>query len=275
MGDLTTVRRIVSYSVLSHLATGVALFPVAWLVAHWVIPASSVPESNQGLAETVFLLAFGVFVLGFTVRPFGSLLVGMEQMWITSVISQIGQLANVAVVVVSLSLGAGLYGLVGAAFVETLVQGGASYVAARRLLGGVFANPFRLDRAILKRMLRFAGWTQAVTFSRLVDRQAAPLFIGAWVSTATVGAYDVASRLAQQLRGAPLTLPGPLVPAAAGLHVRGDTRALHRMLLQGNRLVAFLTIGLAGYIVATAPLIIVVWLGKTYAEVVTIARSSA
>ena len=85
-GELETVRRITAYGVLSHLVFGLAFTPVAWYLAPWVVGLANMPASEQDLARNVFFLTFLVFVLGSTVRPLGKLLIGLEQMWITSVI---------------------------------------------------------------------------------------------------------------------------------------------------------------------------------------------
>jgi O-antigen/teichoic acid export membrane protein len=42
-------------------------------------------------------------------------------------------------------------------------------------------------------------------------------------------------------------------------------------MLQGNRLLALMTLGIAGFVLATAPLIMTVWLGRTYPHVALIA----
>ncbi len=134
-GDIESVRRIVSYSVLSHACVGLVLVAVAYGTARALLPHTTVPEHQQSLAQTIFVLMACVSAFGFMLRPFASLIIGLERMWITAVISQVGQVAYAATVIALLSLGAGLYGLVGASLVLATVQGGSSYFVARRLMG--------------------------------------------------------------------------------------------------------------------------------------------
>ena len=67
--EFDVVRRIVSYGVLSHLAAGLVLSPLAWLIAREVLPHVHVSRPLLGTAETLFPLVFAYFFgRYFTVR---------------------------------------------------------------------------------------------------------------------------------------------------------------------------------------------------------------
>ena len=94
------------------------------------------------------------------------------------------------------------------------------------MLGRVFGNPRKLDRSVIRNMVRFAGWTQTVSFANLATAQAAPLFVGAWVNVASVGSYDIGNRLAFQVRGLPATLGDRCFPPLPGFTREAIPRAL-------------------------------------------------
>jgi O-antigen/teichoic acid export membrane protein len=268
--ELAVVRRIVSYSVLSHAAAGVVLTPLAWIAGRAILPHLNISPDLVHTGEVLFPLVFAYIFFAGATGPLGMLLIGLERLWMTSIATFASQLAYAAMVVVLLSQGAGLYGLLAATAFQAGFQGITFYAIGKRLIGRVFGNPFALDRSLVKEMLKFGGWLQTSGVATVVNRQADAVVIGTWVNVASVAYYDIGNRIAQLARTLPLTLLGPLLPAVAGIHAQGDDKRLARTVLQGNRLLSLLTLGMAGYVVATAPLIMSVWLGRNYPHVVTI-----
>jgi O-antigen/teichoic acid export membrane protein len=269
--ELDVVRRIVSYGMLSRIALGVLLCPLAWLLGRGLLPHAGISDSLLGEAKTLLPLVLGYFFLSAGVRLLSALLIGFERTWLVALITLVSQLVYAALVVVFLLAGLELYGLLIAAGIQSILQGVACYAFAKRLIGQVFGNPFALRRELIVEMLKFGGWTQVTALSALVNRQTDAIVIGSFLSVRSVGLYDIGNRIAQLTRTLPLTLLGPLLPATARMHAQRDDKRIARTLLQGNRLLALMSLGIAGFIVATAPLIMTVWLGRRYPDVATIA----
>ena len=148
--------------------------------------------------------------------------------------------------------------------------GRAYYLTGRRLIGRVFGNPFALERPVRREFLRFGGWFQVNNVSRIVNLQTDAILIATFVDVRSVGYYGVGSKIADLVRILPLTLLGPLLPAATGIHAEGDERRIATTVRQGSRVTGLLTLGLGGFVVATSPLIMEVWLGRSYPDVPTI-----
>jgi O-antigen/teichoic acid export membrane protein len=266
-GELDVVRRIVSYGVLWHVVAGLALTPVAWIVGDVVLPHVHISRELLGTAKNLFPMILAYVFFAGAVRPLASLLIGLERMWMTSLTTLLSQALYAVFVVVLLSQGAGLYGLLAAAVLQTGLQATAYYLTCRRVVGQVFGNPFALDRRVVKEMVKFGGWQQGTAIAALVNRQTDGIVIGTWINVSSVGLYDIGIRVAGLIRTLPLTLLGPLFPAAASIHAQDDHKRLARTVLQASRLLGLLTIGMAGFVFATAPLIVIVWLGRAYPHV--------
>jgi O-antigen/teichoic acid export membrane protein len=269
-GEMGVVRRIVSYGVVWHLVAAVALTPVALLVAYLVLPHLSISDELLDTARTVFLLTFAFGLLAAATRPIWALVVGLERMWMTSVATLTSQLLYAVVMVTLLSQGTGIYALPIAALVQTAFQGLAFYLTGRHLIGRVFGNPFALERPVRRELLRFGGWFQVNNVSRVVNQQTDAILIAGFVDVRSVGYYGIGSKIADLVRILPLTLLGPLLPAATGIHAEGDQQRVASTVRQGGRLVGLLTLSLAGFVVATSPLIMEAWLGRNYPHVPTI-----
>jgi O-antigen/teichoic acid export membrane protein len=269
--ELDVVRRIVSYGVLGHLLAGIVLTPLAWLAARALIPHLDLSSDLRPTAITLFPLMVAYSFLAGALYPFGALLIGLERMWITSLVTLASQLLYAVAIIVLLSLGTGLYGLLLATVLQSAAQGVTYFVVGRRLVGRVVGNPFALGRGPIMEMIRFGAWLQVTRLAGFVNRETDRIVIGSWLSVATAGLFDIGDRIAQLVRTLPLTLLGPLLPMAAGIYSQGDEKRLARTVRQASRLLGLLAIGMAGFVLATAPLIMTVWLGRTYPDVVWIA----
>jgi O-antigen/teichoic acid export membrane protein len=270
-GELGVVRSIVSYGVLSHLAVGAVLSPLAWLAAHTLLVHLSISSSLLDTAQKLFPLAFLYVFFTWATRPLAALLIGLERLWVTSAVSTVGQLVYAAVVVTLLSRGVGVYALVAGAFAQTGLESVVYYVAGRRLIGRVFGNPFALRRQLLREMLSFGGWFQVTALANLVNYETDAIVIGSWLGVAPVGLYAIGTRIAQLVRMIPLALLSPLLPAVAALHSQGDEAGIFAAVVRGSRLVGLLTVSTCGFVLATAPLIVEAWLGRSYNHVAFVA----
>lgn len=265
--EFETVRQIVSYGALTHLAVGAVLTPLVWVGGRALLPHLQISRPLVGTAETLFPFVFAyVFFAGAT-RPLAALMIGLERMWMMTVTTFASQFVYAASVIALLHNGAGLYGLLAATFIQTSFQAAMYLLIGRRLIGRVLGNPFAIDRAVLKQLLRFGGWFQVTAVAGLVNDRTDAIVIGAWVDVPSVGFYAIGNRIAQLVRMLPLNLLPPLLPAAAGIHAAGEEKRLATAVLHGNRLVALLTISMAGFVLATTPLIMATWLGRSYPHV--------
>jgi O-antigen/teichoic acid export membrane protein len=269
--EYDVVRRIVSYGALSRIGLGLVLCPLVWLLGQALLPHAGIPGSLVEEAETLLPLVLGYFFLTAATRLMAALVIAFERSWLVALITLASQFLYAGLVVLFLLEGLELYGLLIAVIVQSVIQGIACYVIGRRLIGPVFGNPFALERPVVVELLKFGGWTQLTNLSTLVNRQTDAVLIGSFIAIDTVGLYDLGNKIAQVARTLPLTLLGPLLPAASRIHAQRDRERIARTVLQGNRLLALVTFGIAGFFVAAASLIATVWLGRSHPHVATIA----
>jgi O-antigen/teichoic acid export membrane protein len=268
--ELEVVRRLVSYGVVWHLALLLLFTPVAWLIAQYIVPHLSISSELLGTARNVFLLTFIYAFLGGAVRPLASLVIGLEHMWLTSLATIAGQLVYAVGVVGLLRWGAGIYALPLASLLSLVVLGVAYYVSGRRLIGRVFGNPLALDSAIRRDLLRFGSWFQVTNLARVVNTETDSILIATFVNVRSVGYYGIGDKIAQLVRVFPLAMLPPLLPALTGIHAHGDEKRIARTVLNSSRMLGLLTIAATGFVLAASPLLMTVWLGRSYPYVATI-----
>jgi len=268
-GELDIVRSLVTFASTSFFVLALALTPVAWLVGTYVLPHLGVPSDLALLARNVFLLAFAHFCIERILGPLRALMIGLERFWVFGTANMFGHLVYMALIVVLLLAGAGLYALPIALIVRSVFVAAVCYLAGRRFIGRVFGSP-RLDKGVRRALFRFGSWHQVNAGARVINYQTDALLIGAWVNITTVGTYGVAARIADLVQLFPQQLIPPLLPAATAIHSEGDPKRLADVFLQASRVFEVATFAIAGFVLATTSLISTFWLGTTYPQVAAI-----
>ena len=94
-------------------------------------------------------------------------------------------------------------------------------------------------------MLKFGGWTQLTSLSALVTRQTDAVVIGSFISTGPSACYDLGIQDRDQVRGRfPLRFSARCFRPRHAYMLRRPER-IARTVLQGNRLLALISLGIA------------------------------
>ena len=103
-----------------------------------------------------------------------------------------GQIVYASVLITLLARGSGIYALLLASSVGAVSGGLVTALFYRQRLGRLFANPFAIERGLLRQVLNFSGWTQLSFLFNFLVLETDPFVLGAFVSIADVGIYSLA-----------------------------------------------------------------------------------
>jgi O-antigen/teichoic acid export membrane protein len=255
---------LVSVGVLAWLGIGTLLSPLALFLIPLLVSHLHLAPSVGRVAKVVFYWGYAYVFFNASVSIVGSVLTGMGELWLTSLVNVVTRVLYALLLVGFLLSGFGLYSLIYASSVQTLATFIFFVIIIRRRVGRPFGNPFRLGRALLKELVQFGGWTQLQGLFVVATYETDPLVIGTLISPAAVGVYSVADRLAQQIRFVPSILLSSLLPAASELHAKQKYDELRKAAIYGNRYTSFLCFGASGLIIALSSVLFRVWLNRTY-----------
>jgi O-antigen/teichoic acid export membrane protein len=269
-GETDRVRQVVSFGTLFYLLLGLALAPLAILLAPAVVGLLILSPDLHNTAITVLLLLFAYFFIGQACGVLMQLLNGLEQMHLTSMLNSASHLLYIIVVVVLLQAGTGIYGALAATFIQLFALTLAAYVVARRTFGSVFISPFRIELSSMKALFRFGGWMQVNALSNVINNQTDRFIIGSFVSVSSVTLYELGNKLALMTRVWPLLLLEALLPTASSMSGRNEQQVVYRAYIQSSRSVSLFTFVIGGFLVGAADAVVRVWVGPGYADVATI-----
>lgn len=262
--DRPSARQVISFGMLFYAGIGLVFALPVGLLAPDIVHAFKMPAASYAGAATLLRVMFALLVLTMIVNVPGMVLVAMQRMDIASRNNVLGYFAYAAATVVLLKLGYGIYGIVASSAVQVLVTALLHFRSARNCFGDLWHDPRRFDASIVRRLFGFGGWTQLTSIFQIVNLDVGRFIAAGIVSVASVGYYEIASKLAFLTRLFPSYLLNALLPAAAAADARGDQSRLRRIYAAGTRYQTFLTFASAGFLIAGADAIVRVWLGRPY-----------
>ncbi|GAC1545558.1 MAG: oligosaccharide flippase family protein [Vulcanimicrobiaceae bacterium] len=262
--DRASARQVVTFGMIFYLAFGLVLavpvlFAAPWIVHFFKMPASDVPE-----AIWLFRVLFGLLIFSWAFNVPGMAIVAMHRMDLASRNNFVGYLGYAVTTVVFLKAGFGIRGLVAALAVQYVLTVTLQFFTARRVFGPVFHTSLRFEREILGRLFSFGGWTQANSILNAINVDVGRFIAASVVSVASVGYYEIGSKLSYFSKSMPGYLLDAILPAAAAYDARGDEKGLRDLYRAGTLYNVFLTFALTGLVVGGADPLVRVWLGQSY-----------
>jgi len=262
-GEHDQVRQIMTFGFLFYLGFGLLTLPAFLFLAPRLVGFLKVDPQLRSAAGILLLLALSYFFLSNAFGIFSAFIVAMQRTdlaeWIDS-----GAQAIYAVSLLVLLPHLRIYALPAAVFCALGAGMLARIIMVYKMFGSPWSNPLRWDSHLINRVFRFGFWTQVSSLTALINLEADRVILGTFVNVTSAGYYELGNRLASLARILPSALLGPLLPAASAIDGHGDDRRLDAIYVRGTRYVALSTFLIAGFLIGAGPLVLKVWIGRTY-----------
>jgi O-antigen/teichoic acid export membrane protein len=263
-------RQVLTFGMIFYALFGAVLaVPIAFAAPH-IVRLFKMPADQYAGAAHVFYALFGLLVLTMVLGLPGAALVAMQRLDLVSRNNFIGYLAYAAGTVLLVRLGYGIWGVIGGQAIQIAVSCGLHWLTARRIFGPMLHHPLKIERAIVRRMLAFGGWTQMTAILNIVSLDVGRFISAGLISVASVSYYELGSKIAFFSRSMPSYLLDAIFPSAAAAAARGDNAAIEQLYESGTVYGMFLTLGIAGFCIGAAGPVLHVWLGHEYPYVAAI-----
>lgn len=174
----------------------------------------------------------------------------------------LGITSNVCFVLLAVVL-SHFYGLIGLAWsqlIQALLMVTSNWIILRRVLPGLRWFPRSWRRDIFREMIAYSTAYQVSGISMLLYEPITKALLARYGGLANVGLYEMASRVVNQFRGLITAPQQSLLPLAAEANEKGRAAVVHLYETAANNMSTLLLPTLA-VLIASAPLISVLWLG--------------
>jgi PST family polysaccharide transporter len=152
------------------------------------------------------------------------------------------------------------------------LKGIINAVIAFRLLPELRCNPLLFNRDMFGELFRYGIKAQVTRLEKISTFQTDKLLISHFLNMSLVGFYQLGSLIVDKVRWLFSFLPFVVIPVASELDAYRDRKGLYDLYYRGTKYLAISAMPLFIFIFLTAPLIMLVWMGKGYENAVLVIR---
>jgi O-antigen/teichoic acid export membrane protein len=230
-------------------------FPLLLIVLRNVVPVEKI-----AMAKALLPWAVASIVVGSGASAIQGALDGCTRLDLRAILVTAANVVFVMLAVV-LSHFHGLIGLAWAQLIQALLLIVFGWATLRRVLPCLPAVPFRWRWTLFREMLGYATAYQVAGISLLFCDPLTKGLIAKFGSLADVGIFEMANRVILQVRSLVIAPQQPVLPLAAGAEEKGGG-AVTRLYAQAFKGLVAVLLPTVAVLVASAPLVSLLWLGS-------------
>jgi O-antigen/teichoic acid export membrane protein len=214
-------------------------------------------------ARLLFLIAGAGVALSFPLSLFSGVLEGLQKFDALG-LTQVGlTLLRGLLIVIALKAGGKLLAIGGITVGMNLLSYIIFMCLARRHMP-VSLSVRHLDGSTIREMLRYGVFAFVILVAEKLRFQSDAAVIGAFVSTAAIASFSMASKLVEYSTYAVRSMAQIFTPMSSQFHAARDFARLRHTLVAGNRACALIVFPLCIILIILGKSILEVWAGTTY-----------
>jgi len=251
---------LVLYTIISGIMGLLALSVTGILVDRvFRIPVPLVSEAKFVVMGTAI-----IFCVNLVSSIFTSVINGIQRMEVSNGVAFAMTIMNAIGVVVMLSLGQGLQGLVVNNGITTIGAGLVSWLAVRKLAPDIHLGLGRFRRQEVKAILTYGANIQITNLAGLAGDPLVKTIISNAAGVQFVAYYEVAMRLINPIRFLFTQAIGPLMPFAAESHAIADLTSIASVYRKSIRYIVLSALPLFALAFVALPALMEAWIGPGY-----------
>jgi O-antigen/teichoic acid export membrane protein len=262
--DFARASRVLSSALFALSSVGIVGLIVTAGAALFVPPALDIPIGARTEALYCILVVGFAASLQIAASPFASVFVAIQRFDIFNLIGISMRLLSALGVVISLELGYGLVGVAAATAGTTALGCILRYIVATKMAPQLRISRRHFSVQELRVIATFGLWNFLITISEYGYLHLLPVLIALYMPVSAVGHYALAAGLWQHLQNLLQPIGRVIYPAAAELHVQGDSKRLYRLYRDGTRLMLLVAISLVTVAFIWADDFYRMWIGEQY-----------
>jgi O-antigen/teichoic acid export membrane protein len=251
-GDTKTAGAYVRTTLLFNLVGGLIGMVLIAVLAKWLATmVFNIDPADQQVAQAAFYwVALGWFVSEIA-GTYVAIPTALQRYRIVAIGNSLSNSIATIVGLVAVVLGGDVLTLVQTRVIWGILVLIGWAIAARRLLPGVPLLP-GWDRVAFRRSARYGFWQTVAGIGGVFANQTDKFILGVYLTTASVGMYNIAQTIQTTVYSAIYKLSEVLFPAISNLQGRGEDRRAVDLMLRSGWLLSLLTVAAMGTTVVFA-----------------------
>lgn len=262
--DYKKINQVVNTGFIFYSIFAMVIIISGFFVISLLLNLFNIPQELYGEARFVFLLGIIVFAISNAVSPFGAIQGGLQRMDITNKISIAISIPMIIGTVFFLESGYGLPGLMVNNAIILVISRIINIIIAFKILPGLRFNPFLFSKGMLKKLFGFGYKLQFAKIADIITFQTGRLLIAYFLNIGLVGFYQLGEAITQKIREVSLLLVSAILPAASEMDAKQEKEKLQELYIKGSKYLIFVSFPLVFFVIASAHLIMLIWMGPGY-----------
>lgn len=270
--EYETINNIVNTGIVFFLVFGIIVILLSHFLIDIVIKFLKIPGGLYSEARFVFFVGIIIFCLTNIINVVSSIQAGLQRMDLTNKISILMSIPLIIGTIVFLERGYGLKGLVINQGLVVLLSGILYFIVSYKIFPYLRIKISYFNFSAFKQLFNFGIKLQVVRLESIFLFETDKLIISHFLTLNLVSFYTLGASIVNKIRNIPMLLCSAVLPTTSEISVVKDERLLHELYLRGSKYVTIVGYPILSFIFFTAPLIMLVWIGKIYNESVQVIR---
>lgn len=258
------LSRIVSTSFFTYTCVALLLLGVTIVAAFRIEALFRVSPDSLSTARALLLVVGIAVALRFPLEVFGGVLEGLQRFSLLNLTQVAGALLRGLLILLALNHGGGLLSVAVISVVIPVI------VASIYMLVVLFTTPIHIetklvDRRSLRTLVSYGSISFIFIAADQLRFQTDAVIIGMFLSTSAIAYFSIGAKLADYAIMPVNSMASVFMPLCSQFDAVNDVDRLRKMLIEGNRVCAFIMCPICVALVILGRSLIEIWVGPKYA----------
>ena len=261
--DREELGKVINTSLFSYSCIGGVTFLLTLAIAPHLDKLFHITPEFHATARLLLVMVGGAVSLGFPLEISGSVLEGLQRFDIVNSTGIVATIARGALTVVALSRGGGIVVVALITVAAPLITSAIRGIIVQRICPLPLGWHY-VDRGTFRRMAGYSSITFMTIVAGRLKFKTDEIIIGSMMSAAAITYFNIGARIVDYAGLVVTSLAQIFLPMSSHSEAVGDTDALRRILILGNRSCALVILPICATLIILGKSVIEVWVGAKY-----------
>lgn len=262
--DYKSLNEVINTGLIFYMVFSLIFCFIAYMFTEPLLALINIPPSLHNVSVFAFRISLVIFFITTSFGIFNAILISLQKMYLTSIFGTLLSILNFISIIILLSFGYRLSGLLYSQLAAVTLSIILTYVVAKRELSVMQLSYKHFSKIALKKMTGFGLQMQVSKLASFASDKYDEFLLGYFSVLSNVTYFNVGARIARIGRFLPYQLVPQVAPLAAEFNAKGDTENLKRLFRDTTKYLNIVSFPIFVYILFFADVIIMAWMGAGF-----------
>ncbi|MCE1164251.1 MAG: glycosyltransferase [Bacteroidetes bacterium] len=262
--NYTELNRTLNTGFLFYLLFSVIICSAGFVLNDTLLGLINIPDNLKVAGRNSLNIALLIFFVNNVFMIYGSVLIAVQKMYMTSLISTITAFINLALVFVFLTAGFGVEGILLSQLATSLINSIAILILAKKSVPSLKLTERSFSSKSFREMGKFGIQMQVSKLAGFFSEKYDEFLLGFFSVLNNVTFFNIGTRLLRLARFLPMQLIIQVAPVAAELNAKEEKEKIGMLFDDAVKYLTLVSVPFAAFMFAFADEIVAVWMGPGF-----------